>query len=395
MKLLSFVTILMLISACNSEQATPVLFEVEKQPFSIQLSAKGELFAAKATVISAPISRRGAQNIAWLAPDFSQVKKGDVIARFDGEAMQVESSNKENELAITSQEIIEKRGGLNKDLDAINKDIGVVKKEKIFAEKFTIEDDSIMSKLDIIDSLENSEYLGSKQEYLQWKGSSFSKSSDGQMGLLEMQKQQHQNKLDALASSLNQLEIKAPHDGLLSFKANWRGEKPRAGQSIWSGQKIAELPDISEMKAKLFVLESEAIELTAGQSVNLYLNAFIDQNFAGTIESVAPFPQSIKRGDPQKYFEVIVSLNQQNAKLFVPGKKLEAKIIVAESQDKLIVPLQSIYSKENETYVYLLQKEGVFQMKKVSLGRVSLSHVEILSGLEEGQFISVINMEKS
>ncbi len=395
MKLLSFVTILMLISACNSEQATPVLFEVEKQPFSIQLSAKGELFAAKATVISAPISRRGAQNIAWLAPDFSQVKKGDVIARFDGEAMQVESSNKENELAITSQEIIEKRGGLNKDLDAINKDIGVVKKEKIFAEKFTIEDDSIMSKLDIIDSLENSEYLGSKQEYLQWKGSSFSKSSDGQMGLLEMQKQQHQNKLDALASSLNQLEIKAPHDGLLSFKANWRGEKPRAGQSIWSGQKIAELPDISEMKAKLFVLESEAIELTAGQSVNLYLNAFIDQNFAGTIESVAPFPQSIKRGDPQKYFEVIVSLNQQNAKLFVPGKKLEATIIVAESEDKLIVPLQSIYSKENETYVYLLQKEGVFQMKKVSLGRVSLSHVEILSGLEEGQFISVINMEKS
>lgn len=394
MKLLSFLTILIMVSACNSEKTTPVLFEVEKQPFSIQLSAKGELFSAKATVISAPISRRGAQNIAWLAPDFSQVKKGDVIAKFDGEAMQVESSNRENELAITSQEIIEKRGGLNKDLDAINKDIGVVKKEKTFAEKFTIEDDSIMSKLDIIDSLENSEYLGSKQEYLQWKGSSFSKSSDGQMGLLEMQKKQHQNKLDALESSLNQLEIRAPHDGLLSFKANWRGEKPRAGQSIWSGQKIAELPDISEMKAKLFVLESEAIELTAGQSVNLYLNAYIDQKFTGTIESVAPFPQSIKRGDPQKYFEVIVSLNQQNAKLFVPGKKLEATIIVADSQDKLIVPLQSIYSKENETYVYLLTKEGEFQMTKVSLGQVSLSHVEILSGLEEGQFISVINMEK-
>lgn len=394
MKLLSFLTILIMVSACNSEKTTPVLFEVEKQPFSIQLSAKGELFSAKATVISAPISRRGAQNIAWLAPDFSQVKKGDVIAKFDGEAMQVESSNRENELAITSQEIIEKRGGLNKDLDAINKDIGVVKKEKTFAEKFTIEDDSIMSKLDIIDSLENSEYLGSKQEYLQWKGSSFSKSSDGQMGLLEMQKKQHQNKLDALESGLNQLEIRAPHDGLLSFKANWRGEKPRAGQSIWSGQKIAELPDISEMKAKLFVLESEAIELTAGQSVNLYLNAYIDQKFTGTIESVAPFPQSIKRGDPQKYFEVIVSLNQQNAKLFVPGKKLEATIIVADSQDKLIVPLQSIYSKENETYVYLLTKEGEFQMTKVSLGQVSLSHVEILSGLEEGQFISVINMEK-
>lgn len=394
MKLLSFLTILIMVSACNSEKTTPVLFEVEKQPFSIQLSAKGELFSAKATVISAPISRRGAQNIAWLAPDFSQVKKGDVIAKFDGEAMQVESSNRENELAITSQEIIEKRGGLNKDLDAINKDIGVVKKEKTFAEKFTIEDDSIMSKLDIIDSLENSEYLGSKQEYLQWKGSSFSKNSDGQMGLLEMQKKQHQNKLDALESGLNQLEIRAPHDGLLSFKANWRGEKPRAGQSIWSGQKIAELPDISEMKAKLFVLESEAIELTAGQSVNLYLNAYIDQKFTGTIESVAPFPQSIKRGDPQKYFEVIVSLNQQNAKLFVPGKKLEATIIVADSQDKLIVPLQSIYSKENETYVYLLTKEGEFQMTKVSLGQVSLSHVEILSGLEEGQFISVINMEK-
>ena len=291
------------IASCSGEKSTPLLYEVTKQNFTVNVPAKGELFAAKATVISAPISRQGPQNISWLAPEFSHVKKGDVIARFDGEAMEIKSKDRLNELSITEQDIIEKKGMLNRELDSINQDIGMVGKERSFAEKFSIEDVRIRSKLEILDSLQNTQYLGSKEEYLYWKNDSFSASSSGDMGLLEMKRSQSKSKLKQLSDGLSKLEVKAPPDGQLAYKANWRGEKPRAGQSLWPGQKIAELPDISNMKVKLFVLESEAINLAIDKSVTFSLYAYADKIFKGKVETVAPFPTSIKRGDPQKYFE--------------------------------------------------------------------------------------------
>ena len=122
-----------LLSACSEAPISPLLYQVNLQSFAIEVPAEGELFAAKATIISAPVSRGGVQNISWLAPEFSIVKAGDIIARFDGEAMQVKSRNKENEMAITQQEIIEKTGMLYKELDAINRDIGMVEQERLFA----------------------------------------------------------------------------------------------------------------------------------------------------------------------------------------------------------------------------------------------------------------------
>ncbi len=379
---------------CADEQAAPLLYQVKQQQLSVTIPAKGELFAAKATVISAPISRNGMQNIAWLAPEYSQVKKGDIIARFDGESMEIQATNKQHELAITEQELSEKTGMLNKQIGDISKDIGLIDQETQFAENFNIDDIRVRSKLDILDQLQNTEYLKSKQQYLNWQKGSFSASSAGEMGLLEMKQNQHQAKIKQLKQGLSQLEVKAPHDGLLVYKANWRGEKPKAGQAIWPGGKIAQLPDTNLMKVKLFVIENEAIDLKAEQAVSFHLNAFADTTFNGKVESVAPFPQSIKRGDPQKYFEVVVTLNEQNKQLFVPGRKLEAIINVTEKANTLLIPLQSVFSKHQQTFVYVYEN-GEYIETQVTLGQTSLSHVEVLSGLSTGQRISLTDQEHS
>lgn len=379
--------------ACSDSAEKPLVYHVSKQDLAVKVPAKGELFAAKATVISSPISNNGMQNIAWLAPEFSRVKKGDVIVRFDGEAMQVQSQKKQHELAITEQDILEKNGALEQQLSIINKDIGVVDKEKDFADRFSIDDIRIRSKLEILESMQNKEYLGTKQAYLQWKNESFSESSEGEIGLLNMQQQQHQAKINQLEEGLTQLEVLAPHDGLLAYKANWRGEKPRAGQALWPGQKIAELPDVSDMKAKLQVAESEAIGLKEGQEVDFYLNAHADKAFKGTVESVATYPKSIKRGDPRKYYEVTVTLAEQVPSLFVPGRKLAATIAVHAESEKLVVPLQSIHTAENQHYVYVYQN-GEFDKVKVELGIANLSVVEVVNGLSEGQEIALTNMEQ-
>ncbi len=53
------VFVLFLLGACSEESVSPLLYQVKPQAFAIEIPAEGELFAARATVISAPISRSG------------------------------------------------------------------------------------------------------------------------------------------------------------------------------------------------------------------------------------------------------------------------------------------------------------------------------------------------
>jgi multidrug efflux pump subunit AcrA (membrane-fusion protein) len=379
--------------ACQEESTSPLLYTVTSKTHAIHIPAKGELFADTSTIVSAPMSNNGVQIISWLAPEFSTVKAGDIIARFDGEAMQLSTQNHQNKHSLTQQDMIEMKSSLALELNSINKDINIVSQEKNFAEQFSIDDIRIRSKLDIIDSMQNSAYLSTKKEYLFWKSDRFDDSSKGDMSLLNMQQQQHEAKLTQLSSSLSLLAVKAPHDGLLVYKADWRGEKIRAGQPLWPGQKIAELPNLNVMKAKLFVLENEALALEKDKPVTFRLNAHDEKEFQGSIESVAPFPTTIKRGNPQKYFEVVVSLSTQNINLFMPGSKITADIIIEQATEKMIIPLQSVFSKKNNSYVYLYENNDFIE-QPVTLGKASLSHVEIIAGLTTNQQIALTDKDK-
>ncbi len=379
----------LLVFGC-SEVEKPLLYTVTEQDFSIIIPAKGKLFASKATVINSPPGGRS-KNIAWLAPEYSLVKKGDIIVKLDGEALEVASKKRKNEIAISQQEFTEKNGDLTQQKNAIDEDISLVDKEKDFAEKFSIDDIRIRSKLDILDSMQNTEYLITKQQYLDWKNNSFTNSADGERAIITMKQSQIQSKLDQLNKNLALLEIKAPHDGLLTYTTNWRGEKPRTGQTLWPGQKIGELPDISQMQIKLQVAEAEAIGLAEHQAVMFYLNATAGKSYSGSVAKVSPFPKTIKRGNPLKYFEVIIDIDKQQT-IFSPGKKITAEIEVFAKQQKLVVPLQSIFTKNNKPHV-LVYEQGGYHNVEVSLGISSLSHIEILSGLESGQEIALSDEE--
>ena len=54
------------------------------------------------------------------------------------------------------------------------------------------------------------------------------------------------------------MRVIAPHDGILVFPMNWRGEVLNIGDSAWPGQTVAEIPDLSQLQARVFVLWTQA-----------------------------------------------------------------------------------------------------------------------------------------
>ena len=73
----------LLLGACADPEAEIPAVVVEATTTELVVRAQGELIASESLPITLPGTIRMGFNIAWMAPEFSEVKQGDVIARFD------------------------------------------------------------------------------------------------------------------------------------------------------------------------------------------------------------------------------------------------------------------------------------------------------------------------
>jgi hypothetical protein len=383
--------VLLSLLGCSEAPSQDLLLSAEKTTLEVIIPAKGELYSDSETKIMVPRGSsmaRGPKAIAWLAPEFSQIKKGDVIVRFDGTLMAQEVASTELTLEKFEQDKLKSVVENKQKKDAISHDLSMVGRDLAFNEQFNINDERVRSKLEILESMQNVEYLGSKQDYLNWQGGSFEQTASGELNLIELKRGEHATKLKGLQENLNMLEVVAPHDGLLTYQKNFFGEKPNIGKMMWGGQAIAALPDLSKMKAKLWVREREAIDIKQGQQVVFRLVSAPEQEYIGTVESIAAVAASKNANEVQKYFEVVAGFEQQTG--FTPGLKLEAVIKVASLNDVISIPNHLVSSEHDGDYVWLKTTSGL-EKRKVSLGQASLSHVEITQGITAGEQISLVN----
>ena len=76
----------------------------------------------------------------------------------------------------------------------------------------------------------------------------------------------------------------------------------------------------------------------------------------------------------------------------MPGIKAIATLWVNEKPEILKVPLQAIFSEQQQLYVYK-RNGSTFVRQPISLGSKSLSHAEISSGIAAGDEIALVNPE--
>ena len=379
------VCMLFLVACGEPSQSTVPLYQVQKQDFSVFIPAVGEVEAAQAERINTP--GRRPMTIDWLAEENSWVVKGQVVARFDSEQLVLDSREEELQMMMLDMDMRQQNAEEKQQQNELDSEKVLVKKEFKFVDTFAIDDLRLYSKIEIIDTLSNRDYLGAKQEFIEWKESSIDNRNQSALAVLDIRKGGHQAKFQQHQSALAQLEVLAPYDGMLVFERNWRGEKASVGQTVFPGSTIAKIPNLEKMQAKLYVLDKNAIDLKMGQKVNLTLDAYPDEKLKGEVLSVSGFSRTIKRGNPTKYFELMVSIDDQSSSL-QPGAKLSASISVADSEVKVVIPIQAIFNEKSENYVYLQQGQN-FSKRSVKIAAKNLYFVEILKGLTDGDVIAL------
>jgi HlyD family secretion protein len=379
------VWMLFLVACGEPSQSTVPLYLVQQQDFAVLIPAVGEVEAAQAERINTP--GRRPMTIDWLAEENSWVVKGQVVARFDSEQLVLDSREEELQMMMLDMDMRQQNAEEKQQQNELDSEKVLVKKEFKFVDTFAIDDLRLYSKIKIIDTLSNRDYLGAKQEFIEWKESSIDNRNQSALAVLDIRKGGHQAKFQQHQSALAQLEVLAPYDGMLVFERNWRGEKASVGQTVFPGSTIAKIPNLEKMQAKLYVLDKNAIDLKMGQKVNLTLDAYPDEKLKGEVLSVSGFSRTIKRGNPTKYFELMVSIDDQSSTL-QPGAKLSANISVADSEVKVVIPIQAIFNEKSENYVYLQRGQNLSK-RSVKIAAKNLYFVEIVKGLTDGDVIAL------
>ncbi|MEJ2534348.1 MAG: efflux RND transporter periplasmic adaptor subunit [Gammaproteobacteria bacterium] len=388
MKRLTLMAALFL-AGCGADPADEVeTFEVKPAEFTISLVTKGELQAAESTPIMPPPGNRAPRTIQWLAPNFSWVRKGDVVARFDVSGAEREADAAGIEIDKVELQVIGKQRELDRLLSELGNDLELVDIEKLMADQFAVDNELAYSRFEIIDAMRDKELLEYKSGHLEGKKENYSDRQGAEVAVLSAQRATQESKFEDQKVMLDNREVRAPHDGYFVMEETWYGQRVDVGSTVFSGNKFASIPNLDDMEALLHVLETEAVGLAEGQLVEVVIDAFPDRKLSGSVRSISATAAPIERDSPVKYFTVTVGLDQADPEWITPGAIVTAVIHINQVEQAIAVPNQALYRDGDQDWV-MVREGGHLARREVSLGLRGPNRSQVVSGLEPGDEVAL------
>lgn len=197
-------------------------------------------------------------------------------------------------------------------------------------------------------------------------------------------------KLEELRSARQYTKILAPQSGLVVYHKThaWRGEAIQEGAEVRERQEIISLPDISRMQVNVNIYENQISLIKPGMRAHVKLDALPDQRFNGEVVSIASMPEPARDGNPNYRVykaEVLVTDKMPDIK---PGVTARVDVLVAELEDVIKVPIQSVVGIGERQFCYI-QRNGKNTPVEVEVGLFDSNFVEIRKGLSDGDLVSL------
>lgn len=377
------------LTGCSERAADEVeTFEAARDSFRITLVSKGQLQAAESTPIMPPPGNRAPRTIRWLAPNFSWVEQGEVVAQFDISDAERQANTAGLEIDKVDLEVVGKQRELDRLLAELGNELELVDIEKLMADQFAVENELAYSRFEIIDAMRDKALLTYKSGHLEGKKDNYSDRQGAEVAVLSAQRATQESKLQEQQTMLDNRAVFAPHDGYFVIEETWWGQRVDVGSTVYSGNKFASIPNLNDMEAQIFVLESEAVGLAVGQPVDIVMDAFPDRPLTGSIKTISATAAPIERDNPVKYFSVTVSLDQADPEWITPGGIVTASIRISEVEATIAIPNQSLFREDEKDWVLLKQGKELIR-HQVELGLRGPNRSEVVDGLQPGDRIAL------
>jgi len=187
--------------------------------------------------------------------------------------------------------------------------------------------------------------------------------------------------LDQQKKELQYTTVVAPIDGTVSSLDVQVGTIVASGiNNVSGGTTLMTLADLSRIFIEAKVDEADIGGVRVGQRARVMVDSYPDLIFEGKVVRVA-----VKGVESSNVvtFEVKVEVTDERKGLLKPQMTANVSIIEAECDDVLMLPTAAIQRREGKAFVKLPSGE----LRAVELGVEGAEHVEIVSGLREGESV--------
>ncbi|MFO0812703.1 MAG: efflux RND transporter periplasmic adaptor subunit [Gemmatales bacterium] len=200
--------------------------------------------------------------------------------------------------------------------------------------------------------------------------------------------------LDRLKKQLGACEIKAPSDGIMVYANDryWDEQsRVRPGGMVYYQQTIFRLPDLTNMRVKVKVHESQVKKVKKDQPVDILIDALPNKILHGKVLTVATLADNRgpwdERGVKEYVTEVGIDDLPPEAGI-KPGMTAEVRIMAQEFKNVLMVPVQAICERDGKHYAYQMNG-SVASRKTVSVGDNNEKFIIITDGVKEGDKLAL------
>jgi len=259
---------------------------------------------------------------------------------------------------------------------------------------YTLLDDDMFSQNELIEQVGNLEYLRQLGEFIQWQIGTHDRRHDAEIIRLEANLQNTEQQVDSQQEILDNMEIKSPSDGTFIYGSSWWGEKYAPGKTVWGRSQVGQIPVRGMIQAKLYVLEVDAVGVEVGHEVVMRMHSALDQQITGKIVDITHIAAPLDNVDPTKYFTLSVDIDAIDADLMRVGSTIDAEIITGELKGAYLVPQQAVFIDKDQAFVYVIDNKGDINPRDVTLGHKSPTLIEVVSGLESGDSVSLVAPEE-
>jgi multidrug resistance efflux pump len=293
-----------------------------------EISVIGELEALKTEGYSPPrIKGIWQYTISYMADDGTIVKPGMPVLMFKTDEIQTNLVSSQGNLAIKLSELKNKEVS---NVEIFEKKALSIEEKRMELDKASRIAELPKSLLAKNDYLENQlKFKLAKQEFdaAQLDLDLSKQKALTEKSILEAEVNKLKIEIKEYTDSISSMKMSAVSEGIVMHKSGWDKNKFAIGDTVWGGNRVIEIANLSQIIAKLEISENNIKFIEVGQKIKITLDSLPDKEFIGTIQSLAKVVKIKSKNQPSKILEATAFIENVDVELMRPGMRLKAEIV--------------------------------------------------------------------
>ncbi len=183
-------------------------------------------------------------------------------------------------------------------------------------------------------------------------------------------------------SRFTKTRIVAPFEGIIGAR------RVSVGTFLRTGQAIAELANIDELRVIFSSPERFLAKLNRGAEVTVTTTAFADHVVKGTIIAIEPVVDAATRST-----RVVARVSNPGRK-FRPGMSANVSAVMSERAQAITIPNEAVFATGNQSFVFIVKPDSTVARVSLILGTRLSDVVEVVQGLDPGTRVVTAGHQK-